>query len=194
LNLPNVLTVSRIFLTVLFIILFNQFDLMSTVLALIVFTAAALTDFLDGYLARKHNLISQFGKIMDPIADKFLILSAFFMFAQLMLIPFWMFLCIFAREVIVTGLRFFAMSKGITLAAEGAGKLKTVLQIVAVYLIMIFVIVLQMDVESQWILDAMPHFSRGINIAVLMVVAVTLWSGFSFVRNNRKELFHPFSL
>ena len=122
-NLPNVLTIFRIFLTFVFIFLFMQGGLGSRVLALAVFTIASLTDYLDGHLARKYNLISEFGKLMDPIADKFLVLSAFFIFMQLQLIAVWMFAVIFAREVIVTGLRLFALRRGIALAAEAAGKL-----------------------------------------------------------------------
>jgi len=127
---------------------------------------------------------------MDPIADKFLILSAFFIFMQLQLIATWMFVVIFAREVIVTGLRLVAVKRGKSLAAEGAGKLKTVLQIVAVYLIMIFTILVQWNIDVESYQAIMRQVFTGVNLLMLGVVIVTLWSGFSFIWNNRKELFN----
>jgi len=190
LNLPNILTILRIILTVLFIYLFCQNGLGSRLLALIVFTLASLTDYFDGYLARKHDLITPFGKLMDPIADKFLILSAFFIFMQLQLIAAWMFIMIFTREVIVTGLRLTAVRRGAALAAEGAGKLKTVLQIVAVYLIIIFTVLIQLTHNTQSFQSLMRQAFTGINYFVFAVVIVTLWSGILFIWNNRKELFY----
>ena len=127
---------------------------------------------------------SRFGKIMDPIADKFLTLSAFFMFMQVQVLDAWMVILIAAREVIITGLRLGAMNKGITLAAEGAGKLKTVLQIISVYLIMIFIVMAQMDINVQEVQFWM------INICMMSVVLITLWSGLSFIWKNRGEIFH----
>jgi len=189
-NLPNLLTIIRIFLTFIFIFLFYQDGLKPKVLVLIVFTLASLTDFLDGYIARKYNLISHFGKIMDPIADKFLTLSAFFMFMQMQMIAVWMFVLIAVREVIITGLRLFAMGQGITLAAEGAGKLKTILQIVSVYLKIIFIILTLLPIDVQWYQGLMPGLFKGIYVFMLIVVFVTLWSGLSFMMNNRKEIFH----
>src|SRR5205085_3411379 len=86
------------------------------------------------------NIHSNFGKIMDPIADKFLVLSVFFIFVQRNVIPYWMFYLIFIREVLVTGSRIIAIRRGQVLAAEKAGKLKTILQLFAIWLILLFVI------------------------------------------------------
>ncbi|MCK5179327.1 MAG: CDP-diacylglycerol--glycerol-3-phosphate 3-phosphatidyltransferase [Candidatus Omnitrophica bacterium] len=188
-NLPNLLTVLRIVLTLIFIFFLHQEGLEAKVLALLAFTLAVLTDYLDGYYARKLNLITAFGKIMDPIADKILMLSAFFIFSQMHIIAGWMFIVICAREVTVTGLRLSAIPRGITLAAESAGKVKTVLQIVAVYLIIILIILAQFDVNAQWYGNVMSVLAGGITIFMFGVVAITLWSGCSFVWNNRKELF-----
>lgn len=193
-NLPNVLTIFRIILTVLFIYLFYQDGLGSRLLALIVFAFASLTDYFDGYLARKYNLITPFGKLMDPIADKFLILSAFFIFMQLHMIAAWMFITIFAREIFVTGIRLVAVQRGVALAAEGAGKLKTVLQIVSIYFIIIFTILVRLDTDGQSTQSLMRQALTGINIFMFIVVFVTLWSGISFIWNNRRELFYPPSL
>ena len=161
----------------------------STTWALILFTLASVTDFLDGYLARKYNLITPFGKIMDPIADKFLVLSAFFIFMQMRLIPAWMFIVIAAREIIVTGLRFLAVGKNMALAAEAAGKFKTVLQIIAIYLIIITVILGHVQAAESWYRVLMEGLFKGIFIMMCVVVLVTLWSGLSFIANNRKEIF-----
>jgi CDP-diacylglycerol--glycerol-3-phosphate 3-phosphatidyltransferase len=184
-NLPNVLTVLRVILTGILIYCFLQDGLGPLLIALILFTAASLTDYLDGYIARKHNLISSFGKIMDPIADKFLVLSVFFIFMRKSLIVGWMFYFIFVREVVITVLRLIAMNRGKTLAAEGAGKLKTVLQIVSVYLIIIFHISGQFLNSVQF-----EAASWGIFGFMLVVVFITLWSGATFILNNRKEFFH----
>jgi len=188
--LPNALTILRVALTFVFIFLLYQDGLGSRILALIIFTLASLTDYFDGYLARKYNLFSQFGKLMDPIADKFLILSAFYIFMQLQLIAAWMFIVIFAREVIVTGLRLSAMRRGIALAAERAGKLKTVLQIVSVYLIIIFTVLVQLNGDAQSYQSMARQAFTGITIFIFIVVIVTLWSGILFVWNNRREIFY----
>jgi len=189
-NLPNQLTIVRIFLTFIFIFLLPQGSLGAKVLAVIVFTIASLTDFLDGYIARKYNLISRFGKIMDPIADKFLILSAFFIFMQMGFIAIWMFAVICAREVGVTVLRLMAMRKGVALAAEKAGKIKTVLQIVVIYLIMLLNIGIKISVESRWYDDLVTGAFHGVYFSMLAVVGITLWSGLTFIWNNRKEIFY----
>ena len=189
-NLPNMLTVLRIFLTFIFIFFLHQDGLGPKILALFAFTLAALTDFFDGYFARKLNLVSRFGKIMDPIADKFLMLSAFFIFSRMHIIAGWMFIAILTREGIVTGLRLSAIPRGITLAAEGAGKVKTVLQIVAVYLIIIFIILAQFSINTQWYGNLMSIAIKGIYVFMLGVVLITVSSGLSFIWNNRKEIFN----
>jgi len=187
-NIPNFLTICRIILTFIFIYLFTQDSVQSKALGFIVFTLASLTDCLDGYIARKYNLISRFGKIMDPIADKFLVLSAFFIVMQMQVIAAWMFILIAAREVIITGLRLFAVFKGITLAAERAGKLKTVLQIISVYLIMITIILNQWPLDAQWYHGLVNGLFKSIYSLMLVVVLITLWSGLSFILNNQKEI------
>ena len=189
-NLPNMLTVLRLLLTIIFIFFLHQDGLEAKLLALLAFTLAVLSDYLDGYYARKLNLITAFGKIMDPIADKLLMLSAFFIFSTMHIIAGWMFIVICAREVIVTGLRLAAIPRGITLAAEKAGKVKTALQIIAVYLIIILIILAQCYVNAQWYGALMSSLAGGIRIFMVGVVVITLWSGLSFIWNNRKEIFN----
>ncbi|MCK5014440.1 MAG: CDP-diacylglycerol--glycerol-3-phosphate 3-phosphatidyltransferase [Candidatus Omnitrophica bacterium] len=189
-NLPNLLTLLRVFLTFFFIFFLYQDGLAFKIMALGVFILASLTDFLDGYYARKYNIITQFGKIMDPIADKFLMLSAFFIFSTMRIIAGWMFIIIFAREMIVTGLRLLAIRGKATLAAEKAGKVKTVLQIIAVYLIIIFIIAAQFNINTQWYANFMSIAISGITVFMVGVVLITLSSGLSFIWNNRKEIFN----
>jgi CDP-diacylglycerol---glycerol-3-phosphate 3-phosphatidyltransferase len=131
-NLPNKLTISRFLLTVAFLaVLFSRMVLHETI-CLVLFIAGGVTDFLDGYLARRRNLITNFGVLMDPLADKILVCSAFIAFVGQGWIQAWMVVIVVARELAITGLRLLAASKNVVLAAEGYGKHKTISQIVAV--------------------------------------------------------------
>ena len=136
-NLPNKLTVSRLILTVfLLVALLVEFPFHFTV-ALVLFVAASLTDLFDGIIARRRNLITAFGKLMDPLADKVLICSAFIAFIELEWMAAWMVILIVARELAITGLRLLAASKNIVLAAERQGKNKTISQITAVIALLV---------------------------------------------------------
>lgn len=128
-NLPNKLTMARIVLVPIFMIaLLLEFYYA----ALVIFCVAAITDFFDGYLARKHNLVSSFGKIMDPLADKLLVFSALICFIQLEKISVWAPIIIIAREFFVTSMRVVAVSKGKVIAASWWGKVKTNVQLFAI--------------------------------------------------------------
>jgi CDP-diacylglycerol--glycerol-3-phosphate 3-phosphatidyltransferase len=136
-NLPNQLTVSRFVLTVFFLVaLFVEFPFNTTV-ALGLFVVASMTDWFDGAYARKHNLITNFGKLMDPLADKILTCSAFIAFVGEGWIAAWMVVIIVAREIAITGLRLLAASKNHVLAAEGWGKHKTIWQIITIMAILV---------------------------------------------------------
>ena len=157
------------------------------VIATLVFVLASLTDFVDGYIAKKKNMISDFGTLMDPIADKFLILAAFVAFVRMHLVADWMVVVILGREILVTGLRLFALSKGKVLAAERAGKHKTVSQIVAIFAILGFLIFRELLVSfSQWPQGIEAWWRSGIEALMLATVALTLISGMSYLWNNRK--------
>ncbi|MDY6822203.1 MAG: CDP-diacylglycerol--glycerol-3-phosphate 3-phosphatidyltransferase [Thermodesulfobacteriota bacterium] len=129
---PNILTLSRIAASPLIVILLlfpmNRFSMF---LAALVFSAAAITDYLDGFFARKYGQVSNFGKAMDPLADKFLMSSAFIMLSAKGLIPGWMVCVIVARELGITGMRTILVEKGADISASIWGKLKTVFQIAA---------------------------------------------------------------
>ncbi|MBQ8590216.1 MAG: CDP-diacylglycerol--glycerol-3-phosphate 3-phosphatidyltransferase [Firmicutes bacterium] len=132
-NLPNKLTIIRMIAVPFFI----AFYMMGWALpALILFVAASLTDMLDGQIARKYNLVTNFGKIMDPLADKILVYSAFCMMVEDGTVPGWMMIVILAREFVVSGMRTVAASEGIVVAAGMSGKIKTVLQMIAVPLLL----------------------------------------------------------
>lgn len=128
-NLPNSLTIARIIMVPIFIGVYytNHF-----ILAMLIFIVAALTDLLDGKIARKQNLVTNFGKIMDPLADKILTYSAFCMFIGDDIIPAWILIVVLAREFIVSGIRTVAASEGKVIAAGMSGKIKTVMQMIAI--------------------------------------------------------------
>ena len=123
-NLPNKLTMGRIVLVIPFILCLEIFDknIYMDLLAALFFGAAALTDFLDGYIARKKNLITDFGKLMDPLSDKILVLAALIIFVEKGYIWSWMVIIIIAREFLVTGIRIIAASKGEVIPADKIGK------------------------------------------------------------------------
>src|SRR4030095_13465314 len=143
-NLPNKLTLSRLVLTLIFlVIIFSRIRFHET-MALVLFVAASLTDYFDGYIARRDKLITNFGILMDPLADKILVCSAFIAFVDRGWIPAWMAVIVVARELAITGLRLLAASKNLVLAAEGFGKHKTISQIVAIIAILV------KDSYGQW--------------------------------------------
>ncbi len=187
-SLPNRLTIFRIVLTVVFVFLLTQNGIAAKVMAVIVFIMASLTDFYDGYYAKKHNLVTDFGKLMDPIADKFLILAAFFVFMSMRLIAPWMFAVILIREVTVTAARLQAMRQGRILAAEPAGKMKTVFQIMAVFAILFFMIFVELTMKFHWPSSLIIPLYQGIRLLMSAVAAVTFFSGLSFLWNNRRFL------
>lgn len=131
-NIPNQLTTLRVLLIPVFIFFFTSKMAGSHYIAVAVFIIASLTDFLDGYLARKNNLVTNFGKIMDPFADKLLVLTALIYLAIKHTIPGWIVIVIIARELLVTSLRALAADNGIILAARNLGKYKTVSQMLSI--------------------------------------------------------------
>ena len=131
-NLANQLTLLRMVLLVPFVLLFCSDSLAAQWSSLAVFAVAAFTDWLDGYVARSQGMVTNFGKIMDPLADKLMMLTAMILFVQVGLVPGWMVVLIWWRELAVTGLRTLVAARRTVLAADSWGKAKTVLQVVAV--------------------------------------------------------------
>ncbi len=131
-NLPNILTLGRIFLIPVFVWLTYDADPLSSLLAAAVFAVASITDVVDGYLARRWNLITVVGKFMDPLADKLIAMAALVMMVRLGRIAAWVVIVLLARELIVSGLRTIAASEGMVIAAGQEGKWKTSLQLVGI--------------------------------------------------------------
>jgi CDP-diacylglycerol--glycerol-3-phosphate 3-phosphatidyltransferase len=189
-NVPNQLTLSRLILTFFFLVaLFLEFPGHTTV-ALALFVAASITDFYDGMIARRDNLITNFGILLDPLADKILTCSAFIAFVELGEIRAWMAVLIVARELAITGLRLLAVSKNAVLAADGWGKQKTIWQIIAVICILVV-----MSYES-WPVVGPAVFGWTIagtawsvwfrDLSVWVTVALTALSGWLYLWRNRK--------
>ena len=134
-NLPNKLTIFRVILIPFFVVLL-LFDITAydKWIALAIFIIASLTDFLDGHIARKYNLVTNFGKFMDPLADKLLVCSAMICLVELSRIPAWVVIVIIAREFIISGFRLVASDNGVVIAASYWGKFKTTFQILMICL------------------------------------------------------------
>jgi CDP-diacylglycerol--glycerol-3-phosphate 3-phosphatidyltransferase len=188
-NLPNKLTISRFVFTFAFLIaMFSQFKFHETV-ALAMFVAGGISDFLDGQIARRRKLITNFGILMDPLADKIMVCSAFIAFVGLNWISAWMVIIIVARELAITGLRLLAASKNVVLAAEGYGKHKTITQIVAIIAILI------LHSYQEWgpvgqifgfaIYDGRPWIEIFTAIAKWVAVILTFISGWLYLWRNR---------
>ena len=173
-NLPNKLTVLRMCMVpifIVFVLLGGAFRPWSAV----IFIAASLTDMLDGKIARKYNLITNFGKFMDPLADKLLVTSALVCLCELGEVPAWMVIVILAREFIITGLRSVAAGEGIIIAAARSGKIKTVLQMVALSAILL----------NNWPVSLLAEWPVGTWL-LWAAVAMTVYSGIEYIWKNKQ--------
>lgn len=186
-NLPNKLTILRIGLSFIFIGLIFSQGLMAKSLALIVFTIAAITDFLDGYIARKYNLITDLGKLLDPIADKILVLAAFLAFVQMRIIAVWMVVIIIFRELLITVIRIVLARKGKVIAASVWGKYKTVAQIISIFIILGFIILKQVGIDLYGFWDDRMEriFIISINVVMYITITLTLISGITYFTKNK---------
>lgn len=187
-NLPNKLTLSRFGLTILFLLAVFADAPFSNTVALALFVAAGITDWVDGAYARRHNLITNFGKLMDPLADKILTCSAFIAFVGEGWIAPWMVVLIVARELAITGLRLLAASKNVVLAAEGWGKHKTIWQIITIIAILVwqsyadwawFGKLFAIEIAGQAWVVWFTAFSKWFTIALTAI------SGWLYLWNNR---------
>jgi len=189
-NLPNKLTVARFALTAAFLAaMFTEFPFNTTV-ALALFSLASLTDYFDGKLARKYNLITNFGILMDPLADKILVCSAFIAFVGLRWMPAWMVVIIVARELAITGLRLLAASKHVVLAAERFGKHKTISQIVAIIAILVYNSYSNWGVVGEYVFGLPiihgPWILWFEPLSIWVAVIMTFWSGAMYLWRNRQ--------
>ena len=185
-NLPNKLTVFRMILIVPFVILllgghagwgwfdaaFGGIEAYTDYIALVIFVIASLTDMLDGKIARKYNLVTNFGKFMDPLADKLLVCSALICLIELNALPAWMVIIIISREFIISGFRLIASDNGVVIAASYWGKFKTTFQMVSVVLL---------------ILD-IPALAFVTTICVWIALLLTIVSLVDYIYKNHKIL------
>lgn len=193
-NLPNRLTVSRFVLTGLFwVAAFTPFPGNRT-WALVLFGLASLTDFLDGKIARERKLITAFGTLMDPLADKILTCSAFIAFIELRQIEAWMVAVIVGRELAITGLRLLAASKSVVLAAERLGKHKTVSQITTILATLLAMSYPQWGGFGEflfaWPILGRPWIIVFASATQWIAVALTLYSGATYLWRNRHLYLH----
>jgi CDP-diacylglycerol--glycerol-3-phosphate 3-phosphatidyltransferase len=192
-NLPNKLTVSRFVLTAVFMGAVFWRSPLNDTLALLLFSIASFTDYLDGKIARSRNLITNFGALMDPLADKILTCAAFIALVErgqmlnnetAVKVHAWMVIVIVSRELAITGLRLLAASKQLVLAAERYGKHKTISQMIAI------IALLLLDACPEWgawaktfILPWLPWFAR---VALWITVLLTFTSGALYLWRNRE--------
>ncbi len=180
-NLPNVLTAARILLIPVFILVFISPTPERSLAAAAVFLIAAATDFLDGYLARRRSQVTRLGRLLDPIADKLLVLSGLVLLVQFGRVAAWVAIVIIARELAVTGVRALAASDGVILSAETTGKYKMIAQVVAILLLILD--------ESLAPMGLNPHLA---GTAVLYVALVLgLVSGWQVVVNYWRQGSNP---
>jgi len=183
-QIPNILSIFRIFLAFWCFYMAMTFSPYYLSISLGLFVIAAATDYLDGYLARKWNTISSFGKIVDPIADKILILGVLFIFSYKGVVPMVLAIIIAFREILLTVIRLLLLSKKIVIASIQSGKFKTASQVcsvVIIYIMLIFKIPIREVI-------GVSSFNAIILGLIIWVTSITLYSGFEFFVQNTKAI------
>lgn len=185
-NLANKITMARILMIPLFMIAYMCDFKYNELVSCIIFALASLTDGIDGYVARNYKMVTDFGKFIDPLADKLLIATALICFVSTDEIPAYMAVIIIAREFIVTGLRTVAMSKGVVIAASMTGKIKTCIQIAAVISVFLF------GYSSPYGEDLLLSISNNAysvgEIAMFIATLFTFYSGVEYLAKNKHLL------
>jgi len=206
-TLANKLTIGRIMIIPFFILFMFIGSIYTRVTALLIFTLAALTDLYDGIIARHREEVTNFGKFIDPLADKLIVSAALISFVQLreLSIPAWMVIVVISREFIITGLRSVAASRGTIIPASVAGKFKTTSQMVVIITILIILIVnallknylhttpLELQTLLSWERMLGYILSRAPYWLMLMVTILTVISGFNYILRNKRILFEEIS-
>lgn len=185
-TLPNQLTVLRIILSPVFLFLFLSDDILFNIISVAVYIVAALSDWYDGWLARKFNYITSWGKFWDPLADKILTSAAFIGFAIVNLIPYWMVVFIVGRDILVTLLRVYADKKGFKFSTSVYAKWKTLLQMVFLYyLLIVFVAgkIPEVYLEYGKLISGLLDENL-VYFVTLFITLVTLHSGILYVKRN----------
>ena len=177
-NIPNLLTFGRILIIPLFIYLAYQANPLASLLAGALFAVAAITDVVDGWLARRMGLVTVIGKFLDPLADKLIVLAAMVMLVRLGRFPAWVAILLLSREFVVTGLRQIAASEGMVIAAGQEGKWKTALQLVGIIALLVHY---QHEVDL-WVWQGPVNFNTVGWYLTLLSVVFSLWSAGVYFR------------
>lgn len=179
-NLPNLLTMLRIALIPVLAVLLLSPSREAAFWATAVFAVASITDWLDGYLARRMEIVTTFGKFLDPIADKMIVMAALVMMLPYQRVPAWMVLVILGREIIITGLRGLASTEGIVIPASNLGKFKTIFQITAILgLLLHYDYYWFFGVQHPYLYVNMHNFGM---FFIWIAVVLTIWSGVDYLR------------
>jgi CDP-diacylglycerol--glycerol-3-phosphate 3-phosphatidyltransferase len=185
-TLPNQLTILRIILSPVFLIFFLSDAIWMKQVSVLIYIVAALSDWYDGWLARKFNYITSWGKFWDPLADKILTSSAFIGFAIVNLIPWWMVIIIVGRDVLITLLRVFANMKNYSFTTSYYAKWKTMLQMIFLYYLLILYTALNSSEIIFHYRDLIPTLLNRelIYFVALFITLITLHSGFLYLKRN----------
>jgi CDP-diacylglycerol--glycerol-3-phosphate 3-phosphatidyltransferase len=189
-NWANRLTLSRLVLTVLFVLALNSSWQYARTAALVIFLIAGLTDFIDGEIARRYGVITNFGKLMDPLVDKIMMAAAFISLVPLKAVPAWAATTVVARDFLITGLRLMASAKGRVLPAEQLGKQKTSWQIITVIFFLGLLSMSELRYANETSIWWLRAWSEAGPVLVWITVALTVYSGVGFTWRNR-ELIAP---
>jgi len=181
-NLPNQLTVARLGMCVLFVAVLEVEGRWRGVTAALLFGLAALTDWLDGALARRWDLVTNLGKLLDPLADKILVSVAYLVLVREDLAPLWIVAAIISREFLITGLRTLAAANGLILSAEKIGKHKTISQMVTVSLGLVLLAMTDLQVGPE-IVEFLRE--RILQPLLWITVVITVFSGIAYFMKNR---------
>lgn len=189
-NLPNLLTLGRLIISVGFIFLLDRgfvtsFGRNALLIGAGAFAVASFTDFLDGYLARKWNQVTNFGKLFDPLADKILVGSAFILLAALNLLPGWVAALLIAREFLVTGLRGLAASNGLVMPADQLGKIKTVVHMATILATLLLAVPLAAGRSAEF---QLPGPLAGWWVGWIACLLLSWWSAFQYLWASRQLL------
>lgn len=191
-NLPNQLTLARMAMVPVFMAFLSFSHVACYIAAYLVFTVATLTDYYDGKIARERGLVTNFGKLLDPVADKVLLAAAFIMLIKMpeLNIPAWTVVVIIAREFLVTGARSLAASEGVIIAANFWGKTKAVVQMVYIYVFLGLVVI--RELLALWAPETAEKCLAPLSVAslwtVIAVALFTVYSGIQFGHTNWKVL------
>jgi CDP-diacylglycerol---glycerol-3-phosphate 3-phosphatidyltransferase len=184
-NWANRLTLSRLALTVLFVVSLSSSWQYARTAALVIFLIAGLTDFVDGEIARRYGVITNFGKLMDPLVDKIMVAAAFISLVPLKAVPAWAATTVVARDFLITGLRLMASAKGRILPAESLGKQKTSWQIVTIIFFLVLLSIAELQYASETSTWWVRAWGEAGPVLVWITVALTIYSGLAFAWRNR---------